>query len=122
MFQVWNTDLSNLCLDAHLDESTARGGSVDSQPGSRQVGVGESTSRSARGAREENLGGGSRQPAAGMSEQFHNFEKSAGTPNMETEWELPLPHVVAGYAFPTKPVRPDAPHALRCNHASTWGC
>ena len=58
----------------------AKGGSVDSQPGRKQVGVGESTSRSARGAREENLGGGSRQPAAGMSEQFHNFEKSALRP------------------------------------------
>ena len=74
------SDLSNLFLDAHLDESTAGGGSVDSQPGSRQVGVGESTSRSARGAREENLGGASRQPAAGMSEQFHNFEKSGKPP------------------------------------------
>ena len=30
------TDLQNMCLDAHFHESTGRGGSVDSSPGSRQ--------------------------------------------------------------------------------------
>ena len=47
-------DLQNMCLDAHLHESTGRGG-VGGQLAESTAGAGESTASAARGAREENF-------------------------------------------------------------------